>query len=155
MNGKYWEAVKKEHVRLWEVAKDSLCDLIKGIAGFLIDNAKEMCVAADFAFIPISCIYLFNSDYYRNNRIDKLFLLIILLVNVIFILFVFYAVAKGKKSDYATWPAGLTVVWGITRIIVINHGHRIPVLIDIVALFVCILSIPVLLFCSVNKKFKE
>ncbi len=155
MNGKCWGAVKKEIVRMSGVAIKSICDLIEGIAGFLSDNGKEMCVAADIAFIPISCTYLLGSDYYRNNTVDKVFLIIILLVNVFFTSFVFYAVAKGKKSDYATWPAGLSVLWGIFRILWINHGYRIHFWVDILALAVCVLTIPALVIRNVNKRFKN
>ena len=159
MNGDYWEAIKKEIAVLLGVVKDSLCGLKNGIAGFLSDNGKEMCVAADIIFIPILCIYLFKSNYYRNNIVDKLFLFIILLINIFFTSIVFYAVAKGKKSnkksDYATWPSGLSVLWGIIRILCINHGYKIPVWIDIISLLVCILSIPVFVIWRVHKEFKE
>ena len=155
MKGNYWEAIIKEITRLPGVVWNSLIDFRKGIVGFLSDNGKEICVAADIVFVPISIIYLIKSEYYRNNFVDRLFLCIILIVNIIFTLFVFYAVAKGKKSDYATWPSGLSELWGLIRIECINNGYRIPIWIDIVALFMCILTIPFLVFWSVNKKLKE
>ena len=130
------EEMKNEAVRLLGVAIDSGCGLGKGVRGFLFDNIKEMCVAADIVFIPINVVYFFNSNYYKNHILDRLFLLIILLINIFFTLFVFYAVAKGKKSNYATWPAGISLVWGVIRILRINHGHTIPFSFDIAALVV-------------------
>ena len=149
------EEMKNEAVRLLGVARDSERGLRKGVWGFLLDNIKEMCVAADIVFIPISVIYLFNSNHYNNHSLDRLLLSIILLINVFFTIFVFYAVAKGKKSNYATLPAFISLAWGVFRILWINHGHTIHLLVDIMVLVLCIISPVLLLIKNTIKKLEK
>ena len=63
-------------------------DIELGVGQVLLDNGKEMCVAADIVFIPISVIYLFNSNHYNNHSQDRLLLSIILLINVFFTIYI-------------------------------------------------------------------